>query len=70
MDRVKEIELAIGELRPEEYQRLSKWFHDLDQAILDEQMDRDAAAGKLDFLSDEAEREFAQKQLRKWPVQD
>jgi hypothetical protein len=70
MDRVKEIELAIGELRPEEYQRLSKWFHDRDQAIWDEQIDRDAAAGKLDFLSDKAERELAQNQLRTWPARD
>jgi hypothetical protein len=32
-----------------------------EQARWDEQMDRDAAAGKLDFLSEEAESDLAQR---------
>ncbi len=37
------------------------------QTRWDEQMDRDSAAGKLDFLFREAESEFAQGLLREWP---
>lgn len=66
MDRVEEIEAAITSLPAEEYQRLSEWFHEQDQARWDEQMDRDAASGKLDFLVKEAESE----PLQDWPPQE
>jgi hypothetical protein len=67
MDRVDEIEAAITDLRPEEYLRLVEWFREREQARWDEQMDRDAASGKLDFLVREAERESEQGILREWP---
>jgi len=67
MDRVEEIEAAISDLPPEQYRRLSQWFRELDQKRWDEQMDRDSAAGKLDFLFEEAESEAAQGLLREWP---
>lgn len=54
MDRVEQIEAAILSLPPEEYRRLAEWF----VARWDERMDRDCAAGKLDFLFKEAESEF------------
>ena len=56
MDRVEEIEAAIRGLPPEDYERLAQWFHALEQTRWDEQMDRDSASGKLDFLFDDAER--------------
>ena len=68
MDRVEEIEVAINNLAPDEYRRLSRWFHELDQTRWDEQLDRDSGDGKLDFLFDEAESESAQKLLRDWPT--
>ena len=67
MDRVEEIEAAISNLPPEQYRRLSRWFHELDQARWDEQMDLDSDAGKLDFLFDEAENESVLGSLRAWP---
>jgi hypothetical protein len=67
MDRVEEIESAIQALAPSEYMRLVQWFREREQARWDEQMDRDAAAGKLDFLSREAESELAQGVAREWP---
>jgi hypothetical protein len=67
MDRVEEIEAAITNLRPEEYQRLVDWFRAQDQTRWDEQMDRDSAAGKLDFLFREAVDESAQGLTRDWP---
>jgi hypothetical protein len=67
MDRVEEIEAAISGLPPEEYRRIFEWFRQLDQTRWDKQMDRDSAAGKLDFLFGEAESESAQGLLRDWP---
>ena len=67
MDRVEEIEAAIRELPPGEYRRLSRWFRELDQTRWDEEMDRDSAAGKLDFLFEEARTETARGPLREWP---
>ena len=67
MDRVEEIEAAINSLPPEEYRRLAEWFRELEQRRRDEQMDRDSAAGRLDFLFEEAESEMAKGLLREWP---
>jgi len=38
-----------------------------EQARWDEQMDRDSAAGKVDFLFDEARDEAEEGLLREWP---
>jgi hypothetical protein len=67
VDRVEEIEAAIDGLPPEEYRRIVQWFRELDQARWEEQIDRDSASGKLDFLFGEAESESAQGLLREWP---
>jgi len=63
MARVEEIEIAIRNLTPEEYRKLSVWFHELDQARWDDQIDRDSAAGRLDSLFEEAESDS----LQGWP---
>ena len=67
MDRVQEIEAAIDGLKPDEYRRFVQWFREREQRRWDEQIDRDASAGKLDFLFEEAEQEAPQKPLRGWP---
>lgn len=64
MDRVEEVEAAIISLPPNEYQRLLDWIRVREQAIWDEQMDRDSASGKLDFLSEEAQSESARELVR------
>jgi hypothetical protein len=55
MGRVEEIETAIDELPPEEYQRVVQWFRVREQKRWDDQLDADSSRGKLDFLFDEAE---------------
>ncbi|MFN7932506.1 MAG: hypothetical protein U0R19_04215 [Bryobacteraceae bacterium] len=70
MDRVEQIEAAINELPQAEFKRLIHWLHSLEESRWDEQMDRDCATGKLDFLIEEAERESRDGVLREWPVQD
>ena len=67
MDRVEEIEAAINSLPPEEYRRLAQWFREFEQTRSDEQLDRDSAAGRLDFLFEEADSETAQGFVREWP---
>ena len=68
MDRVEEIESAIINLPPAEYERLLDWFRQLEEARWDEQMDRDSADGKLDFLFEEADGKSSQAALRAWPA--
>jgi hypothetical protein len=68
VSRVEETEAAIDGLPPEEYRRIVQWFRVRDQRRWDEQMDADAAAGGLDFLFDEGEREAAKGTLREWPA--
>ena len=67
MDRVQELETAISNLPPEEYLRLVDWFRAREDARWDEQIDRDAASGQLNFLIDEAESEHQENFLRPWP---
>jgi hypothetical protein len=54
MSRVEEIEAAIDGLLPEAYRRIAQWFRIREQERWDAQMDAGSAAGKLDFLFDEA----------------
>jgi hypothetical protein len=67
MDRVEEIEAAITSLPAEEYQRFVEWFRKREQVRWDDQMDRDSAGGKLDFLFLEAETECGRRIVRDWP---
>jgi hypothetical protein len=69
MSRVEEIEAAIDGLPPEEYRHIVQWFRVREQNRWDEQMDADLAAGKLDFLFDEAASESEKGLLREWPSQ-
>lgn len=50
MSRVEEIERAIQELTPDEFAQIARHVHAVEQQRWDEQLDRDAAAGKLDAL--------------------
>lgn len=54
MDTLKQIETAILQLSAEDLRRLSSWLHALEQQRWDEQLERDAAAGKLDSLANQA----------------
>jgi hypothetical protein len=54
MSRVEQIEKEIEQLSPHEFSEIARWVLELDQKRWDNQMDRDAASGKLDFLREEA----------------
>jgi hypothetical protein len=54
MTTVEDIEKAIATLKPGEFDRLRIWFEEFQAARFDEKIDRDAKAGKLDRLADQA----------------
>jgi hypothetical protein len=64
-----EIKTAVRELSPKELAELTAFIVQEDNTAWNAQMDADAAAGRLDFLFQEAERERAAGEMRAWPVQ-
>lgn len=54
MGSVTEIEEAVRRLDEAELSRFRQWFAEFDAAEWDRQIGRDAAAGRLDALADEA----------------
>ncbi len=55
MTKVEEIESAISSLPKDEYAQLRQWFIESDWQKWDQQIEADAASGKLDFLLQEVE---------------
>lgn len=55
---VKEIESAIARLPPPELAELAAWFEEFRAGAWDAQIGRDAKAGRLDALIEEAGEEF------------
>jgi len=49
-----EIEQAVQQLSPEELAKFREWFAEFDAEQWDRQIQRDAAAGRLDVLANEA----------------
>jgi hypothetical protein len=58
MSKVKEIEQAIEKLSPEEMAEIRAWMWDRD-------IERDAAAGRLDHLAEEALIEYRSGKARR-----
>lgn len=55
---MQEIEQAITELAPNELARLREWFDEYYAQVWDEQIERDAASGRLDKLIAEVDEEY------------
>jgi hypothetical protein len=62
-----EIKSAVRELSPKELAELAAFVLEQDSAAWDEQIEQDAASGKLDFLFQEADNERQAGKLRDWP---
>lgn len=58
MSQVEEIEWAVSRLSAAELARFRQWFAAFDADAWDEQIERDAKAGKLDALAAEALAEY------------
>ena len=67
MSTLLEIEQAIEQLPVKEQSTLAAWLAAREAKVWDVQMDADAAAGKLDFLFQEAETERREGRLTDWP---
>ena len=64
MKTAEQIQNDIEELPQAEYMKLVHWFTEHDWNAWDEQIEKDVASGKLDFLIDEALEEKAEGRLR------
>ena len=67
MTTVEEIERAAERLAPSDFDRLASWVSARYHELWKQQMDGDAAAGRLDHLFDEADAERQAGMLRDWP---
>ncbi len=64
-----EIKAAVNDLTPTELADLTDFILDHGEGdAWDKQMERDAAAGKLDFLIEQADRAEREGKLRDWPT--
>jgi hypothetical protein len=64
---VAEIEAAIKTLPNEELAQFNQWYQEYLEEHWDEQIREDVRAGKLDFLTEEAQRERDAGTLRPFP---
>ena len=56
MTKLEQIQSSIEKLSAREIAELRDWLEELDARLFDEKIERDAKAGKLDKLADEARR--------------
>ena len=54
MMKVEDIEKAIAQLAPADLDKFRAWYEAFDAQRFDERIERDAQAGKLDRMADEA----------------
>ena len=67
MSTVIEIESAIQALPDQDLHQLSGWFDEYINRKWDDQMQRDAESGALDFLKEEARAALANGTAREFP---
>ena len=70
MMSLAEIKSAVRELSPKELAELTAFISEQDNAVWREQMEQDAASGKLDFLFQEADAEREAGKLRDCPQEE
>ncbi len=64
MTRIEAIQAEIESLSSDDFARLREWIAQRDWQNWDQQIERDSAAGKLDFLLKEAQAAKRQGELR------
>lgn len=58
MTTLHDVEKAVAKLTPDDLGKFRRWFAQYDGKIWDDQIEADAAAGKLDKLANEALAEY------------
>jgi hypothetical protein len=61
---VEDLEKAVAKLSPEDLVRFRAWFEEFDAAKFDRKIERDAQAGRLDQLAEQALADFRQGRAR------
>lgn len=64
MTTIETLEAAVSQLPPHDLAEFRRWFAEFDAAAWDQQIEADAAAGKLDALAAEALAEYDSGQAR------
>jgi hypothetical protein len=64
MTTVEDIEKAVTKLTPKQLAKFRAWFDAYQAKLFDEQIERDAKAGKLDKLAKEADRAHREGRTR------
>jgi hypothetical protein len=64
MTRLEEIEKALTELSADQLMKLRAWFEEFEASRFDERIERDAKAGRLDQLADQALADFSAGRAR------
>ena len=55
---ITEIEQAIAQLSPQGFKRLREWFEEFEAQKRDKQFERDAKAGNLDKIAEQALKDY------------
>ncbi len=61
---IEDLEKAVAKLPPDELAQFRDWFDAFDAARLDQKIERDAKAGKLDRLAEQALADFREGRTR------
>jgi hypothetical protein len=64
MTSVDDIERAVAKLGPDELARFRVWFEQFEASRFDRKIERDAEAGKLDGLAEQALRDYREGRAR------
>jgi hypothetical protein len=64
MTTLEDIERAVAELPAEQLVEFRAWFEEFEAARFDERIERDAKAGRLDRLADQAVADFRAGRVR------
>ncbi|MFL5092365.1 MAG: hypothetical protein ACJ8D7_18545 [Xanthobacteraceae bacterium] len=66
MSTVEDIERAVSRLTPDELARFRVWFETFEANRFDEKIERDARAGKLDQVAEEALDDYRKGRAREF----
>jgi hypothetical protein len=61
---IEELEKAVAKLSPEDLARFRAWFEEFEAAKFDRKIERDARAGRLDQLAEQALADLRQGRAR------
>ena len=64
MTKLEDLEKAVAQLAPREFDRFRTWFEELQAKRFDEKIERDARAGKLDRFADTAVADYRRGRAR------